>query len=82
MQRIAFIKYLILLIFLFPVSVFAQSAIRQDADILKLTEEISAQNLENLVRKLVSFETRHSLSTTKDKKKGIGAARNWAQAEM
>jgi hypothetical protein len=47
-----------------------------------MTEEISAQNLENIVRKLVSFETRHSLSSTTDKKRGIGAARNWVQSEF
>ncbi|QHL89429.1 M20/M25/M40 family metallo-hydrolase [Nibribacter ruber] len=47
-----------------------------------MTEEVSAQELERLVRGLVSFETRHSLSTVKDKKKGIGAARNWAEAEL
>ncbi|GEO06516.1 aminopeptidase [Adhaeribacter aerolatus] len=82
MQRLVLVKYLALLIFFFPFTVFAQTALRQDNQILKITEAISAQNLETLVRKLVSFETRHSLSTTKDKKKGIGAARNWAQTEM
>ncbi|GAA4308940.1 M20/M25/M40 family metallo-hydrolase [Nibribacter koreensis] len=60
----------------------AQSIVRIDPVIKKMTEEVSAQELERLVRSLVSFETRHSLSSTKDKKKGIGAARNWAEAEM
>ncbi|MDB5262137.1 MAG: peptidase [Adhaeribacter sp.] len=82
MQRAAAVIFLSLFFLLFPGLVGAQSIIRQDQDILKLTEEVSAQNLENIVRKLVSFHTRHSLSATKDKKKGIGAARNWAQAEM
>jgi hypothetical protein len=53
-----------------------------DPDIKKMVEEISAQNLETIVRKLVSFETRHSLSKTRDKKVGIGAARNWVQTEF
>ena len=82
MQTGSPVKYLFFLIFLYPGMVLAQTAVRQDPDILKVTEAVSSQNLENLVHKLVSFHTRHSLSTTKDKKKGIGAARNWAQAEM
>lgn len=60
----------------------AQSIIKTDPVIQKMTQEVSAQQLEKTVRQLVSFETRHSLSSTKDKKKGIGAARNWAQAEL
>ncbi|QMU31697.1 M20/M25/M40 family metallo-hydrolase [Adhaeribacter radiodurans] len=47
-----------------------------------MIKEVSAQNLENTVRKLVSFETRHSLSSTTDKKRGIGAARNWVESEF
>ncbi|MGV3589637.1 MAG: M28 family peptidase [Adhaeribacter sp.] len=82
MHRFLAIIYLVLITLLLPNLLFAQTVLRQDDNILKITEEISAQNLENLVRKLVSFETRHSLSTTTDKKKGIGAARNWAQAEL
>ena len=34
------------------------------------------------VEKLVSFGTRHTLSSQTDKKRGIGAARRWAEAEM
>jgi hypothetical protein len=60
----------------------AQVLVKQDPTIKTLTEQVSAQELERLVRGLVSFETRHSLSTVKDKKKGIGAARNWAEAEL
>ncbi|WP_245652323.1 M28 family metallopeptidase [Rufibacter tibetensis] len=60
----------------------AQAIVKTDPVIKTMTEQVSAQELERLVRGLVSFETRHSLSTVKDKKKGIGAARNWAEAEM
>jgi hypothetical protein len=34
------------------------------------------------VEKLVSFGTRHTLSSETDKKRGIGAARRWAEAEF
>ncbi|PTX22387.1 peptidase M28-like protein [Pontibacter mucosus] len=60
----------------------AQTIVRQDEEIKKMVEEISAANLEALVRKLASFDTRHSLSTLKDKKKGVGAAREWVKAEF
>ncbi|MDQ3292806.1 MAG: M20/M25/M40 family metallo-hydrolase [Bacteroidota bacterium] len=62
--------------------VCAQTISRPDAAITQMVKEVSAQNLENTVRKLVSFETRHSLSSTTDKKRGIGAARNWVQGEF
>jgi hypothetical protein len=39
--------------------------------------------LKLIVRKLVSFETRHSLSDTiSTATKGIGAARNWIKSEL
>ncbi|RMD93551.1 MAG: peptidase M28, partial [Calditrichaeota bacterium] len=37
---------------------------KRDAEIAKMVEEISAEHLEALVNKLVSFHTRHSLSDT------------------
>lgn len=53
-----------------------------DSAIKALVNEISAANLKSTIDKLVSFETRHSLSTTKDPKRGIGAARNWVENEF
>ncbi|WP_374526615.1 M28 family peptidase [Sphingopyxis sp.] len=38
--------------------------------------------LKALVEKLVSFGTRHTLSSSTDPKRGIGAARNWGAAEF
>ena len=38
--------------------------------------------LRRTVEKLVSFGTRHTLSTTTDPKRGIGAARDWVAAEF
>ncbi|MBN8845381.1 MAG: M28 family metallopeptidase [Sphingomonadales bacterium] len=38
--------------------------------------------LKALVEKLVSFGTRHTLSSTTDPKRGIGAARNWGAGEF
>lgn len=62
---------------------FSQTAIvKQDPIIRQMVEEVSAKNIEATIRKLVSFNTRHTLSDTLSKKTGIGAARNWIKAEM
>jgi hypothetical protein len=42
----------------------------------------SAERLKADVEKLVSFGTRHTLSSATDPKRGIGAARRWAKAEF
>jgi hypothetical protein len=44
--------------------------------------EVKAENLETTVKKLVSFGTRHTLSDTKSKTKGIGAAQQWVKSEF
>ena len=60
----------------------AQEPVRLDDDIKKMVNEISAKKLEEDVRKMVSFGTRHTLSTTTSKKEGIGAAREWVKSEF
>jgi hypothetical protein len=42
----------------------------------------SAQRIENDIRKLVSFGTRHTLSETESETRGIGAARRWIKEEF
>lgn len=62
---------------------WAQTAIvKQDQQIKTMVDEVSSQNIEAVLRKLVSFETRHSMSDTTSKTRGIGAARNWIKAEL
>ncbi len=61
---------------------FAQTVIKQDAAINQMVKEVSAKNIEAIVRKLVSFKTRHTLSDTTSATEGIGAARNWIKSEM
>ncbi|RYU82868.1 M20/M25/M40 family metallo-hydrolase [Hymenobacter persicinus] len=68
-----------------PAALHAQSAApatTPDATIRQMVEAVSAKNLEADVRRLVSFGTRHTLSDTKDKKRGIGAARRWVEDEF
>ncbi|OYU35281.1 M20/M25/M40 family metallo-hydrolase [Novosphingobium sp. PASSN1] len=45
-------------------------------------EAVSQQRLEADIARLVAFGTRHTLSSQDDPKRGIGAARRWAEAEF
>ena len=65
-----------------PTLSIAQEPVRQDDEIKQMVNQLSAQNLEQLVQKMVSFGTRHSLSTTSSKKEGIGAALEWVKSEF
>lgn len=55
---------------------------KKNSDIEKIVKEISAKRIEATIRKLVSFETRNSLSDTVSDTKGVGAARRWIKSEM
>lgn len=55
---------------------------RHQPQIDKIVAEISAKRIENYVKKLVSFETRHTMSDTVSETTGIGAARRWIKAEL
>jgi hypothetical protein len=74
-------KLLLPLLFVVPAAM-AQTTVKQDAAIKQMDNEVSSQNIEAIVRKLVSFKTRHTLSDTTSKTTGIGAARNWIKAEL
>ena len=45
-------------------------------------EKVSQERLHAIVEKLVSFGTRHTLSSQTDPKRGIGAALDWTAAEF
>jgi hypothetical protein len=48
-----------------------------DAELTSILNQISPARIEAIIEKLVSFGTRHTLSTQTDPKRGIGAARDW-----
>ena len=50
---------------------------QRDPQIADLVAQVSPDSLRAHVEGLVRFGTRHTLSTTSDPKKGIGAARQW-----
>ena len=64
--------------------VFAQNKPTTTPDplILRMVQQVSEKNLRDDIYKLVSYGTRHTLSDTKSKKRGIGAARNWVEDEF
>jgi hypothetical protein len=53
-----------------------------DRELRAILREVDPRRIEAIVRKLVSFGTRHTLSTQDDPNRGIGAARDWIFAEM
>jgi len=71
------------IIFLFIISsVGAQTIINRDPEISRMVDEISSERIENYVRTLVSFHTRHNMSSRDNPSQGIGAAWNWVKSEM
>ena len=51
--------------------------VNRDPQIADMVAQISADSLRAHINGLVSFGTRHTLSTTTDKSRGTGAARQW-----
>src|SRR5690349_19515666 len=71
-------KKFMLFLFLFAfLKGFSQTIIQRDPEIAQMVKEISTDSLKSYINKLVSFGTRNTLSSTTDKNRGIGAARNW-----
>lgn len=68
---------LVIASFLISLNIFSQTIIQRDPEIEQMVKEISPDSLRSYITKMVSFGTRNTLSSTTDKKRGIGAARNW-----
>ena len=68
---------LLLLSTLFAFKSHAQQIVQRDPAIAAMIAEISPDSLRSHIDKLVSFGTRHTMSTVTDPKRGIGAARQW-----
>ncbi|MDQ3077232.1 MAG: M28 family peptidase [Pseudomonadota bacterium] len=54
----------------------------QDARLAAISAPVDAARMRAVIEKLVSFGTRHTLSSQTDPKRGIGASVRWAEAEM
>lgn len=53
-----------------------------DERLYDISEAISAERIKSDIKTLTEFGTRHTLSDTVSKKRGIGAARRWIKAEF
>lgn len=74
-------KILILPIVLLSIALSAQKT-KNDPEISKYVSQVNRDSLKAYVEKLVSFGTRHTMSSTIDSKRGIGAARNWVLSKF
>lgn len=54
----------------------------EDPMVRAILADISAQRIEQRIRTLVAFETRHTQSETASDTRGIGAARRWIEREL
>ena len=55
---------------------------KKDSEIAKYVSEVSADSLKSHITKLVGFGTRHTMSATDGRTRGIGAAREWVLAKF
>ena len=71
------------ILFMFASTTQATELEYQDKQALHdIQQQISATRIEQDIRKLVSFGTRHTLSETQSDTRGIGAARRWIKSEF
>ncbi len=57
-------------------------AAQSDQRLYDIIDAVSAERIENDITKLANFGTRHTLSDTVSKTRGIGAARRWIKSEF
>jgi hypothetical protein len=55
----------------------AQTTIIRDPEIEAMVKEVNADSLQSYIKAMVAFGTRSTVSSVTDRKRGIGAARNW-----
>ena len=55
----------------------AQTTIVRDPEIESMVREVNPDSLQSYIKTMVAFGTRSTVSSVTDKKKGIGAARDW-----
>ncbi|MEJ7611851.1 MAG: M28 family peptidase [Ferruginibacter sp.] len=63
-------------------NLFAQVTVMKDPEIESMVKEISPDSLRAYIQTMVNFGTRNTLSIPSDKKRGIGAARNYVLAKF
>src|SRR6202012_2753598 len=59
-----------------------QTTIDRDPEIERMVKEVNPDSLRSYIKSMVAFGTRSTVSSTTDKKRGIGAAREWVLAKF
>ena len=67
---------------LLPCLLLIGAAPPPDVQLRSIVRPVSGAQMKSTIEKLVSFGTRHTLSSQTDPRRGIGAAVRWAEAEM
>jgi hypothetical protein len=69
----------LLLVIMVGSMIFAhgQTTINRDPEIEGMVKEVSPDSLQSYIKAMVTFGTRSTVSSTTDKKRGIGVAREW-----
>ncbi len=74
-------KILVLPIVFLSLTLGAQKS-KNDPEISQYVNQVNKDSLKANIEKLVSFGTRHTMSSTTDPERGIGAARNWVLSKF
>jgi Zn-dependent M28 family amino/carboxypeptidase len=75
-------RFLLSITLLTSTLIMAQLPSENQMDLYNIIDEVSADRIENDVRKLAGFGTRNTFSDTISDTRGIGAARRWIKAEF
>ena len=67
---------------LFLTLILSNALAQENQKVYDIIDAISSDNIKQDIEKLVSFGTRHTLSDTLSKSRGIGAARRWIKSEF
>ena len=67
---------------LFFTLILSNALAQENQKIYDIIDAVSSDNIKQNIEKLVSFGTRHTLSDTLSKSRGIGAARRWIKSEF
>jgi len=74
------LQFLLLFAFIITLPGFGQHVVQRNPKIEQLVQQISSDSLENYVRALTSFKTRHTLN--QDDKEGMIGAQNYVKAKF
>ena len=79
LNKIKFMRNSLILLFFLA---FGLIQAQEKYNLYSLIDSVSSERIENDVKTLVNFGTRHTLSDTLSKSRGIGAARRWIKSEF